>query len=71
VVGATIDAVKKKIRKNTANNGEFGRSNRTWILSQAFAGSDITTEYIAGEASLVPKPERTDGHSPFISLMTD
>jgi uncharacterized protein (DUF362 family) len=64
VVGATIDAVKKNVKKNQENNGLFGRSNRTWILSEAFAGSDITNEYIAGEASLIPEAGKNGWSQP-------
>jgi uncharacterized protein (DUF362 family) len=64
VVGATIDAVKKRVKKNTANNGEYGRSNRTWLLSQAFPGNDISTEYIAGEASLIPEAGKNGWSQP-------
>jgi len=64
VVGATIDAVKKKVKKNTSNHGEFGRSNRTWILSETFAGSDITNEYIAGEANLIPEAGKNGWSQP-------
>jgi len=64
VVGASIDAVKKNVRKNQENHGLFGRSNRTWILSQTFAGNDIATEYIAGEASLVPEAGKNGWSQP-------
>ena len=56
IEGASIDDVKKKVKKNTSNEGEFGQSNRTWILSNAFSGTEIETEYISGEASIKPKP---------------
>ncbi|MBN1413576.1 MAG: DUF362 domain-containing protein [Bacteroidales bacterium] len=64
VVGATIDATKKNVAKNQESNGLFGRSNRTWILSQPFTGSDISTEYIAGEASLVPEAGKNGWSQP-------
>jgi uncharacterized protein (DUF362 family) len=64
VVGATIDAVKKNVKKNQENNGLFGRSNRTWILSEAFTGSDITKEYITGEAGLIPEAGKNGWSQP-------
>jgi uncharacterized protein (DUF362 family) len=64
VVGASIDAVKKNVKKNQENNGLFGRSNRTWLLSETFAGSDITKEYFAGEAGLVPEAGKNGWSQP-------
>ena len=64
IVGAALDDVKKKVKKNTANNGEFGRSNRTWLLSGTFAGSDINHEYIAGEATLIPEAGKNGWSKP-------
>jgi uncharacterized protein (DUF362 family) len=64
VVGATIDAARKKIKKNTSPNGSFGQSNRTWILSGTFAGSDITQKFIAGEDSLVPEAGKNGWSQP-------
>jgi uncharacterized protein (DUF362 family) len=54
ITGADIDDVKKKVKKNLSPNGLFGQSNRTWILSQAFSGTDISQEYIENEATLEP-----------------
>ena len=56
VVGATIDQVKKPMKKNTSttDNGVFGQSNRTWLLSGTFNSTDMSTEQIANEASLEP-----------------
>jgi uncharacterized protein (DUF362 family) len=54
VVGATIDEVKKKVKHNTEENGIFGQSNRTWLLSGAFNSTDMATEQIKNEASLEP-----------------
>jgi uncharacterized protein (DUF362 family) len=54
ITGAAIDDVKKHVKKNLSANGLFGQSNRTWILSQTFNGTDISQEYIENEATLEP-----------------
>jgi uncharacterized protein (DUF362 family) len=54
ITGAAIDDVKKQVKKNLSANGLFGQSNRTWILSQTFNGTDISQEYIENEATLEP-----------------
>jgi uncharacterized protein (DUF362 family) len=54
LVGAPIDEVKKKVLKNPTENGKFGQSNRTWVLSQVFNSTNIDEELIAGEASFEP-----------------
>lgn len=64
VVGVPIDSVKKQIRKNQDDEGKFGQSNRTWILSKAFSGTDMTTEYLTGEAQLKPEPGKGDWSEP-------
>lgn len=54
LVGAPIDDVKKKVLKNPSENGKFGQSNRTWVLSGVFNSTDIEQELIADEANLEP-----------------
>ncbi|UCH14880.1 MAG: DUF362 domain-containing protein [Bacteroidales bacterium] len=54
ITGANINDVKKQVKKNLAANGLFGQSNRTWVLSQAFSGTEITPQYIENEATLEP-----------------
>jgi hypothetical protein len=54
VKGATIDDVKQRVKKNLDENGLFGQSNRTWLLSGTFASTDMTAEQIHGEAGLEP-----------------
>jgi len=54
IVGSTIEALRKKVQKNTEPDGLFGQSNRTWILSQAFEGTSVEDEYIENEAALKP-----------------
>jgi len=62
VVGAPVTEVMKRVRKNQSEKGVFGQSNRTWILSKAFQGTDMDQDYIGGEASLKPLPGK-DGWS--------
>lgn len=54
IVGASISQVKKLFEKNPDDNGRFGQSNRTWLLSQLFYGTNINTEHIANESTLEP-----------------
>src|SRR4030042_3102210 len=54
IYGATIDEVKKKVKHNLEENGLFGQSNRTWILSGTFASTNMAAEQIPGEANLEP-----------------
>ena len=54
VYGASINDVRKKVKHNTSPNGLFGQSNRTWLLSGAFASTDMTSQQISGEAGLEP-----------------
>ncbi|MFC2136797.1 DUF362 domain-containing protein, partial [Bacteroidota bacterium] len=55
IAGASIEDVKIKVKKNTSENGKFGQSNRTWLLSQAYTGDDINEELISNEATILPK----------------
>lgn len=64
ITGAALDEVQQKVKKNTANHGEFGRSNRTWLLSGTFAGSDINHAYIPGEAVFVPEAGKNGWSQP-------
>lgn len=54
VTGAAVDQVMKRVKKNQSENGKFGQSNRTWLLSEAFSGTDISTNYITDEANIRP-----------------
>jgi uncharacterized protein (DUF362 family) len=56
VAGVPVEQAMKRVKKSLAADGRFGQSNRTWILSQAFQGTDISQEYIGGEASIQPIP---------------
>lgn len=70
VKGASIDDTKIRVKKSTAANGTFGRSNRTWLISQAFTGTDISKEYIANEAACIPTQSK-DGWSEPIYFFDD
>lgn len=54
VYGSTIDEAKIKVKQNTEEEGLFGQSNRTWLLSGTFNNTDMATEQIPGEADLEP-----------------
>lgn len=58
VHGAALKDVMRKVKKNQAENGKFGQSNRTWILSEAFEGNDVETEFISNEATLKAEPNK-------------
>jgi len=64
VVGASINDVKKKVIKSSSTDGEFGQGNRTWLLSQAFSGDDISTEYIENEANFEPEALKESWSAP-------
>ena len=70
VEGASIAATMKRAKKNTSENGKFGQSNRTWILSQPFDGTSISTEYISNEASIKAEPGK-DGWSEPVYFFDD
>ncbi len=46
IMGVPIGEAMKRVKKNQKSIGKFGQSNRTWILSQAFEGSDNTHEFL-------------------------
>ena len=56
LVGVPLNQAQKKVRKNGKSDGRFGQSNRTWILSQAFEGTDLSKEYFIDESGIVPIP---------------
>lgn len=70
IVGNSISSTKKKVKKNQDANGKFGQSNRTWILSQAYSGSDISTEFITNESSYIAAPG-VDGWSQPVYFFDD
>jgi hypothetical protein len=46
----------KRVKKSQHEDGKFGQSNRTWILSQPFEGISIDNEYFIDEATIEPIP---------------
>lgn len=55
-VGVPLSQAMKKVKKSPKSVGKFGQSNRTWILSQAFKGSDLSQEFFMDEANIEPLP---------------
>ncbi|MBN1180773.1 MAG: DUF362 domain-containing protein [Bacteroidales bacterium] len=53
IYGSSINDVLKRVKQNPSENGIFGQSCRTWLLSQTFTGN-ISTEHITGEATYIP-----------------
>ncbi len=70
VHGAPLENVMRKVKKNQAENGKFGQSNRTWILSEAFEGNNLETNFITNEASLKAEPGK-DGWSEAVYFFDD
>lgn len=70
IEGAAIEEVKKRVKKNTSENGKFGQSNRTWILAGPFDGTDITTQFITDEAHMHPEPGK-DGWTEAVYFFDD
>jgi uncharacterized protein (DUF362 family) len=53
-VGVPLNQAMIKVKKSQAMEGKFGQSNRTWILSQAFEGDDLSEEFFVDEATIEP-----------------
>jgi len=64
IVGVPLSQAMKKVKKSQHNDGKFGQSNRTWILSKAFDGTDISTGYINNEATIEPIPGEGEWSQP-------
>lgn len=64
VEGVSIEQAMIRAKKRQHPDGIFGQSNRTWILSQAFEGSDIKQEFFKNEASIQPIPGDTGWSQP-------
>ncbi len=56
VLGVPVEEAMIRVKKSLDPDGRFGQSNRTWILSPAFDGTDISREFYPGEAGLHPAP---------------
>jgi uncharacterized protein (DUF362 family) len=74
VKGATIESTMKRFEKSKTFYGDYGQSNRTWILSKAFKTSNVSNpidyEFIPNESNLAPK-EELDNWSPAIYFTED
>ncbi len=56
VLGVPIEEAMIRVKKSQQPDGRFGQSNRTWILSPAFSGTDISQEFYPNEYSIQPVP---------------
>jgi uncharacterized protein (DUF362 family) len=58
IVGANLDATKKRFKKNGQPSSIFGQSNRDWLLNGPFSIAGITNPidyaFVSDEASLAP-----------------
>jgi uncharacterized protein (DUF362 family) len=58
IVGASLEATKKRFKKNQAASAVFGQSNRDWLLRGPFSigslSDPINTEFIPNEAAAAP-----------------
>jgi len=51
-------------RSGGSPHSTYGQGNRVWLISDAFSGSDISTQYIDNESSLAPSNGNTDWSAP-------
>ncbi len=56
LTGVPLSQAMKKVKQSQHADGKFGQSNRTWILSQAFEGTEISNEFFIDEATIEPIP---------------
>jgi len=75
IYGADLDLTKKRFRKSRSSTGDFGQSNRTWLLCGPFFLSRFTTEpidypFLANEGDLAPL-EAQDDWSESVYFMDD
>jgi len=70
LVGVPLSQAMKKVKKSQSAEGKYGQSNRTWILSQAFVGSDNDHEFFIDEAFVEPIPGE-DGWSEPVFFFDD
>ncbi|MBN1187923.1 MAG: DUF362 domain-containing protein [Bacteroidales bacterium] len=66
VVGASIASTMKRAKKGTI----YGSSNRTWLLSPAFDGTDIAVEHITDEKDYIAEAGK-DGWSEPVFFFDD
>ena len=70
VVGSSIATVRKKVKRNMEEEGIWGQSNRTWILSKTYTASSVTASAIANEATYIPEAGK-DGWSQPVYFFDD
>lgn len=74
IYGADLELTKKRFRKSRSSTGDFGQSNRTWLLCGPYYIDRITDPidypYLADEGGLAPL-EAQDGWSESIYFMDD
>ena len=54
--GVPLEQARKRVKKSDTEEGHFGQSNRTWILSPAFETTDFDKQHYADEAMIEPLP---------------
>ena len=75
IYGADLELTKKRFRKSTSSTGDFGQSNKTWLLCGPFSinrttKDPIDQEFLVNEADLSPL-EAQEGWSDSIYFMDD
>ncbi|HYH04693.1 MAG TPA: DUF362 domain-containing protein, partial [Bacillota bacterium] len=74
IVGADLEKTKRKFRKNPTAQGDFGQSNREWLVSGPFAVDKVKDPlgfaFIKDEVNLNPQPG-IDGWSEGIYFTED
>ncbi len=74
VVGASIESTAKRFIKTRDKNGDYGQSNRDWIVRGPFSidgvADPISYEFLQNEAQLAPLPAK-DGWSESIYFTDD
>ena len=75
IYGADLELTKKRFRKSRSSTGDFGQSNRTWLLYGPFyinrlATDPIDNAFLADEGDLAPL-EGQDGWSESVYFMDD
>lgn len=68
IVGADIETTKKRFIKSTAASGDYGQSNRIWLLSGPFdidgISEPIDHEFIANEAGIAASEGKENWSEP-------
>ena len=70
VAGVPINKAMKRVVKSQSTDGKYGQSNRTWILSPPFEGSDFEDGHFVNEPDIQPIPGQ-DGWSEAVYFFDD